>query len=367
MNNIASKRIGFLVTGSEITSGEVLNSNSAKMAETLQDWGMAIGEHILCDDSLENIESAFEYLLSRHAAVITSGGLGPTSDDVTRLAIANVLKQKLVFYAPSWQKITARFAKRKLPIPENNKQQALFPENAAILNNDHGSADGCFLHIDDKLVFMLPGPPNECLPMFNEQVFPMLKTEGFASPLRLFRWRLMGVSESAIAAALDPVAAEFDMEFAYRAGYPFVDIKLMLNPHHKNHSKILLGVEKIVKPYFATHLNETLTEQLHDLLLEKKLSLFIEDHATHGYFLRKMALPDTALSPLKHTADVAVQIEGLSHFWQDTPSEMLDECHVTIIIAGKTEHFTRSQILLRGQETLDYVAEFSALKILSML
>ncbi len=366
MSKIASKRIGFLVTGSEVTSGEILNSNSAKMAEILQDWGIAIGEHVLCDDGIKSIEDSFRFLLSRHDAVITSGGLGPTSDDVTRIAIANVAKQRLQFYEPSWQKIVNRLSERKLPIPENNRQQAFFPEHATVLPNINGTADGCVLTIEDKLVFMLPGPPRECLPMFKDQVFPMLNEQGFASSLRLFRWRLMGVSESAIAEKLELLAEEFDINFAYRAGYPFVDVKLMLNPHTKNHAKILFRVEQIVKPYFATHLNKTLTEQLHNLLISSQRKIFVLEDATHGYFSQKMALPETNLAKFKEDADIIVSIKGLPHFWKGEKA-VFDECSVQIIESNHKEEYFSSQVLLRGQETLDFVAEFTALKILKLL
>lgn len=367
MNNLASKRIGFLVTGSEVTSGEILNSNSARMAETLQEWGMTIGEHLLCDDGADNIEAALRFLLDRHDAVITSGGLGPTSDDVTRLAVSKVSEHRLVFNEASWKKIVDRLSKRHLPIPENNRQQAFFPEGSQILKNDNGTADACLLYVGEKLVFMLPGPPRECLPIFQEQVFPVLKEEGFSTPLRLFRWRLMGVSESFIAESLNPISEECDIEFAYRAGYPFVDVKLMLNPHNKNHSKILLRVEQIVKPYFATHLNALLTKQLHDLLIESQRKIFVEDHATHGYFLQKMALPEELIVPYKENADVSMIIEGLKHFGADNSKEVFDECHITITNNHKTEEHRYDKILLRGQETLDFVAEFTALKVMNML
>lgn len=367
MNKIVNKRIGFLVTGSEITSGEILNSNSAKMAETLQEWGIAIGEHILCDDKLANIESAFRFLLDRHDAIITSGGLGPTSDDVTRLAISRVAGQNLVFNEASWKKIVDRLAKRNLPIPENNKQQAFFPEEASILKNDNGTADGCVLEIGNKLIFMLPGPPRECLPMFEAQVFPILKEQGFTSPLRLFRWRLIGVSESAIAEALDPIAEEYEIEFAYRAGYPFVDVKLMLNPHNKHHSKILLQIEQTVKPYFATHLNELLTKQLHDLLIETKRKLFIEKDATRGYFSQKMVLPEENTARFRDEADIVITINGLNRYWGDSQGEVFDDCEVEISTSQKRESHSHSKVLIRGKETLDFVSEFSALKILKLL
>lgn len=368
MNKPANKRIGFLVTGSEITSGEIFNTNSAKMAEALQEWGVMLGEHILCDDNPINIEASFRFLLERHDAVITCGGLGPTSDDVTRIAISKVAGQKLIFNEVSWNKIVMRLSKRNLSIPENNRQQAYFPEQAKILPNEQGTADGCMLTIDDKLVFMLPGPPRECMPIFENQIFPfLLKENGFTSPLRLFRWRLMGVSESAIAECLEPLAQEFGMSFAYRACYPFIDVKLMLNPHNKNHSKLLLRIEQRVKPYFATHLNETLTKQLHDVLIDTNHTIHVEDHATCGDFLQKLELPHALLSTFKENADIAVTLTGLKRFWENDPNAVFDEVTVEIAIDHKEEVFSVKNVLVRGKESLSFVSEFTALKVLQML
>lgn len=369
MSKTVNKRIGFLVTGSEITSGEVLNSNSAQMAQQLQEWGMILGEHILCDDGLLNLESAFRYLLDRHHVVITSGGLGPTSDDVTRLAISNVLEQKLVFHEPSWNKIIDRLSKRNIPIPENNRQQAYFPEKATILSNENGTADGGMLKLDDKFVFMLPGPPRECAPLFEKHVFPFLMQEnGFASPLRLFRWRLMGVSESVIAELLEPLEAEFDMNFAYRATYPFVDVKIMLNPHNKNHARLLIRIEQTVKPYFATHLNEMLTKQLRDVLIETKRSIFVEDRATKGDFLQKLDLPAELIVPFKEGAGVSVTLSGLDKFWAQDSHSIFDSLTVDVFISQqKKERFEMNNVLMRGKETLTFASEFTALKILHLL
>ncbi len=368
MNKNVRKRVGFLVTGSEITTGEIINSNSAALAALMQEWGMDIGEHLICDDHESNIEASLSFLLQRHDAILTIGGLGPTSDDVTRLAVANLAGQKLVFYEPSWQKIVDRFAKRQIHIvPQNNRQQAFFPATAQILPNPHGTADGCSLEIEGKLLFMLPGPPGECLPMFKEYVLPQLQASGFNSSLRLFRWRLLGVGESTIAEALEKLAAEYHLEFAYRAHYPFIDVKLMLDPYIKYHNKILAQVEMIVRPYFVTHLNIPLTQQLIDFITQTKQTLHIDDAATRGYFLQKISSLQTEKLlhfPTSAEADFKVDIRGLEHFWSGSSEQATTHFEVEITHRKKSHHF-ESTVLLRGQETLEFVAEFVAWKILS--
>lgn len=368
--NKTAKRIGFLATGSELTTGEILNSNSKAMAALMQEWGMNLGEHLICDDQRANIKAALQFLLSRHDAVITTGGMGPTSDDVTRDVVADIAGKPLIFHTPSWEKIIKRLTRVNLPIPENNRQQAFFPEGAKIIDNPNGTANGCLLSIANKMLFMLPGPPKECLPIFREFVLPSLREHHFHSPARLFRWRLMGVSESVIAEQLEVLAKEFDIEFAYRAAYPFTDIKLMLDPHCKNHSKILTQVESLVRPYFATHLDQALTAQLKHYLREKPLTLFIEDGATRDYLLQK--LMDTATESLlvkqAEKADFHVKITGLKEFWNKNkdPDCSIDHFELSIHFQGKTYQH-KAQVFLRGEETLEFVAEFVALKILNLL
>ncbi|MDF2691513.1 MAG: hicd [Gammaproteobacteria bacterium] len=205
MSITTAKRIGFLATGSELTTGEILNTNVQAMAQTLLEQGTEIGEHVIVDDREANILSGLEYLFRQHDAVIVSGGLGPTSDDRTRFAISRFCNQALEFNEASWQRIVDRLSKRNIPIPENNRQQALFPHHATIFPNLNGTADGCFITCHNKLIFMLPGPPRECLPLFDQYVMPILKSHEFFSHRKLYRWKLMGASESAIAEQLEEI------------------------------------------------------------------------------------------------------------------------------------------------------------------
>jgi nicotinamide-nucleotide amidase len=367
MNKAASKRVGFLVTGSEIIAGEILNTNSPNMAAIMQEWGMNLGEHLLCNDRQGNIKASLDFLLQRHDAVITIGGLGPTSDDVTRLAVAEAAQQALVFNEAAWQKIVDRFAKRNMGnIPQNNRQQALFPERASIIPNPNGTAAGCHLKIGDKYIFMIPGPPSECLPMFKAAVLPHVQENGFQSSLRLFRWRLLGVGESTIAEQLESLSVEHDLEFAYRAHYPFIDVKLILDPHIKYHSKILSQVELIVKPYFVSHLDTPLTQQLSDFLIQSKMTLAIDDQATRGHFLCKVNLPgaESLIRGPHEQADFHLEIKGLNHFWDDHTDQVMTDFEITVTYRKKVHTFKRD-VLLRGHETLEFVSEFSAWKILS--
>ena len=362
-----AKRVGFLATGSEITTGEIINTNTQEMATQLQDFGIHTGEHLIADDHYQNIEASLKFLLARHEAVIISGGLGPTSDDCTKDVVAKLAEKPLVFHETSWEKIVARLSKRNLPIPENNRQQAYFPESAEVIVNANGTADACYLTIGNTLVFLLPGPPRECLPIFEAEVLGLLLKKGYPTAKRLFRWRLMGVSESKIAELLQPYVEEHGLEFAYRATYPFVDIKLFVAPNNKSHKKIIFEIQALVQPYFVTHLNELMQDQLKYHLQQHPMSIYIHDEATFGALQQALMSPETrhCFVDKNNKADLEIYIRGLNDYWKMSDRALTD-VQLELKAGNKDANFS-SSTLLRGPETLQYVIEFAAWKILNFI
>jgi len=234
------KRVGFLATGNELTQGEILNTNSQIMARSLLDHGITLGEHLVVDDQEDNLIAAFNFLLSRHDAIISTGGLGPTSDDLTREALAKLLQLDLIFNPPSYDRLIHRLAQSPryqsvAQIPISNRKQAYFPEGAEIFPNLNGTADACRVILNhQKYIYLLPGPPLECLPIFEQYIIPELLSQNFGSTKRLHRWSLQDVSEALIAELLERELAEelteFNLKFGYRAHKPNLDVKLLLNP-----------------------------------------------------------------------------------------------------------------------------------------
>ncbi len=361
------KRIGFLATGSELVGGEILNTNGQRMAQQLIDLGCELGEHIVVDDNEQNIRRSLQFLLDHHAAVIISGGLGPTSDDRTRYLVAELAQEALTFYEPSWQRIVDRFTLRGLTIPENNRQQALFPKNAVVFANDHGSADAAHVMCQGKSVFMLPGPPRECLPIFEVSVKPALIAQGFTSDQRLYRWRLLGASESVIAESLDKHLIPYQLAVAYRASYPYLDIKLRLKQSDPI-DEIKDVVEHLVKPYLVTTEHSNISTQLMHALAVSKVRLTICDLATQGDLAKQLinAKNQQAIQFVDQPSDLprdhAVLIEGLESFWRVQPNQHRTSLRVTLRDRGHEQLFEQV-IYLRGQESLVAAIEFAAHRI----
>jgi nicotinamide-nucleotide amidase len=245
-------KVGFIATGDELTHGDILNTNAQSMVKKIYPFGLAIGQHVLVNDDENEIVNALHYQLTYHDIIILSGGLGPTSDDKTRFALSQCIGKTLLFNEANWKKIVTRLEKYNRPIGDHNRQQALFPEDAIILDNLNGTAAGCSVEYKGKTIFMLPGPPNECLPMFEQYVLPVLQK--FSSPQYRFKYLLTGVSEGDIAAELDAAVAHLNCRTGYRVNKPELEFKLSTN-NKTNFEEAKKLVEVIVAPYLVTKIN----------------------------------------------------------------------------------------------------------------
>jgi nicotinamide-nucleotide amidase len=175
--------IELINTGSELMLGRVLNTHQQWLCRQLADLGLVVTRQVAVDDTPEAITGAVREALERAGLVITTGGLGPTSDDRTRDAIAALLGRSLRRDEAVLAHIQSYFASRKRALPESTQVQALVPEGATVLMNRFGTAPGLVLRTPAAgeanrpgLLIMLPGPPRELRPMFTHQVAPMLQS-----------------------------------------------------------------------------------------------------------------------------------------------------------------------------------------------
>ncbi|MEM9242552.1 MAG: molybdopterin-binding protein [Pseudomonadota bacterium] len=247
-NKTINKSVAILLTGDELVNGEIIDNNGHQIARYLFDHAIANGMRLNCSDDQEALELSMRFLLRHHQALITTGGLGPTSDDRTRFALANITGQTLRFDEESWQRITERLHKVRVSPIGTNKQQALFPESARVIPNFQGTASACELRYQDKLIFMLPGPPAECMPIFESEVLPRLIEEGFCCDLYREKWQLTGIGEGNIAAQLDPLLEQYDFILGYRAHKPYIDLKITCDDAQV-FKAVKAKIEALIKPY----------------------------------------------------------------------------------------------------------------------
>ena len=354
--------IGFLGTGDEITTGDILNTNTPALAREIYALGFAIGSHLICGDNQDAIESSVNFLLSEHNVVMTVGGLGPTEDDKTMAAVSSFGKCTLIFNEESWQRICQRIAKRFSVVSENNKKQAYFPQGAKILINQHGTADGCYLRFkNNKHLFVLPGPPHECMAMFHSFVVPVLKDLGGCKKRQIYYWQLLGASESEVSSQLQPLALEYGENLGYRATWPYLEIKLHSDSPKDKLTALINKIDVIIAPFIATATRETASQSLKKRLAMGDVEIMIQKDVTKGYICSHLLqlLPQHIKNPRFR---ITLSTEGMLQFWQKNKA-VIDDITVKINFTDHQnkrciEKTRKTQFITKGKNSFVFAYEW---------
>lgn len=188
--------VELICVGTELLLGNIINTNAAYMSEKCAMLGLSMYYQSVVGDNPERLKELLQTAKKRSDVIILCGGLGPTQDDLTKETAAKVMGKQLVEDARARQEIEAFLTKRSRKITENNWKQALVPEGSIVLYNPNGTAPGVIIEEENTRLILLPGPPNELVPMFEEQVYPYLnelQPEVICSKMI----KLCGIGESA--------------------------------------------------------------------------------------------------------------------------------------------------------------------------
>ncbi len=216
-----------LSIGTELTRGELVNSNATWLSEQLTALGFSVLEHVTVDDDIPRIIAAVKELAARHQVVVSTGGLGPTTDDLTTQAVADALGVGIERDPATVDKLhkLASFFGRVLP--PNNMKQADFPVGSEILLNDEGSAPGFAVKIGQARLFFMPGVPKEMQHIFSTRIVPRVAELAERNSHQI-HFRTFGTTESAIGQALDGVEEQHPgVTIGYRASFPEVELKVL--------------------------------------------------------------------------------------------------------------------------------------------
>lgn len=189
-------RTEIIAVGTELLLGEIVNTDAPMIAQGLAELGIGVYFQTVCGDNPDRLKSVLEVAKQRADLIITTGGLGPTADDLTKETIAAAFGKGLVRDEESMARLREHFKGRTMT--KNNEKQADVPEGCTVFQNDWGTAPACAFEGEGCLVIMLPGPPRECRPLFREKVMPFLeKRRGGALCSRYVKVFGMGESEMA--------------------------------------------------------------------------------------------------------------------------------------------------------------------------
>ena len=280
--------VELISVGTEILMGNIVNTNAAWLAKECAALGLSCFYQSVVGDNEERLKEQMKTSLERSDIVILTGGLGPTTDDLTKETAALLMGKKLVTDQHSLERVKAYFRVRGIEMTENNKKQALVPEGARVLDNDNGTAPGLILESGEKCMILLPGPPNEMKPLFEAQVKPFLKA---LNPCILYSRtvKLCGIGESKAAAMVqDMIDTQENPTIAPYAKTGEVHFRVTAQAQNEKEGKKL--VKPVVKELkhrfgqsvFATKEEETLEKALADLLLEKGLMISFAESCTGG-------------------------------------------------------------------------------------
>jgi nicotinamide-nucleotide amidase len=289
--------IELINTGSELLLGRVLNTHQQWLCRRLADLGHVVARQIAVPDTAKDIQQAVREALSRVDLIIVTGGLGPTSDDITRDLIAQLLGKKLVRDETVFTHIKNYFAACQRPMPANNDVQAMVPEGAVVLPNPNGTAPGLAMEVKPNSfraegkpswLVMLPGPPRELRPMFDDFVTPVLQREfPLEVPFVCRTLRTGGVGESAVQEKIQPPLAALvadGLEVGYCARVGQVDVRL--TAHGADAENIVRAGEAIVQQILGANIygldDEEIEQVVVRLLTEKKKTLALAESCTGG-------------------------------------------------------------------------------------
>ena len=246
--------IELISIGTELLSGRTLNSHAQTLGAALSEIGLSLSRDTTISDSIKTIQSAVREAFERVDIVIVSGGLGPTSDDITRDALAEFFDRGIVTSSSALEEIKKRYAARGVPMNPASERMALILEGAETLLNSAGAAAAQRLEPEaGKTLFVVPGPPNEFAAVLNDHIVPWLqKTFPDASPLELRVLTTQGIGESAIVTLLEAEKFQcLELSIGFYPGSGKVEIRLSAP---KEKAALLDETERTLKLLLHDHL-----------------------------------------------------------------------------------------------------------------
>jgi len=323
-----SVKAEIIAIGSELLTPDRVDTNSLFLTEQLNRLGIEVVRKLVVGDQRGQIRDSFREALGRAELVISIGGLGPTEDDLTREALAELLGRRLILNEAILLGIQARFRRLGRQMPEINQRQAMVPEGAIVLENSQGTAPGLWLETDGRIVILLPGPPQELKPMFTQEVEGRLAWRTTAVRLYKRELRVAGMAESDVEQRIAPIYTRYpDAQTTILASPGEVQIHLRAWSADATAAEKLLKemVERVVmalgENIFTTK-GESLEEVVARDLNLNGATIAVAESCTGGLLAQRLtSIPGSSSYFL---GGVVCYSNDLKRVWVDVPADLLE-------------------------------------------
>ena len=280
-------KISLLLTGNELMSGDTVDSNSAYIAQSLKDLGlMPIIKKVVGDD-LPLLVSSIQELSKVSDVLVVNGGLGPTVDDLTALALSQAIGEPLQRHPDAYAKLDEWATRLGFVLTESNLKQANLPASCDIIDNPYGSAVGFSCNYNDCLILCSPGVPSEFKPMVEEQLLPMIRERGnVQTAIKITRLRVFGIPESGLQDTVDRIFPDWpeNVELGFRVQMPVVEVKIATIGDELNSLNELWA--KKFEQHFADYVigydGLRLSQALNNALLKNNKTITTAESCTGG-------------------------------------------------------------------------------------
>lgn len=263
INAPAVTRTACVITiGDELLSGQYQNSNQQHLSQLLAAADYQVRLQIVCADNIRQISRILNACCGQNELVVVCGGLGPTSDDKTREAVANAVNHPLIHHENVWVTIQQQLRKLGVPDDKSNRLQALFPSGSRILANPSGTAPGFYISSGGSQVVALPGPPSQALPMLESYLSLTNKREAGKNK---YDWMLIGISEGEVESKVRELLpfTEWDIHFLWKS--PYVLMQIETPPSQPMQQSILNTLDEIFQAHLVSKNNKTAVNLLNDV------------------------------------------------------------------------------------------------------
>ena len=316
-----------IAVGSELLTPDRLDTNSLFLTEELNKLGIEVVRKTVVGDNTELLREAFRDALNRVPLIVSSGGLGPTQDDLTRETVADLLDRKLRRNDEIVRDIQARFRGFGREMPENNVRQAMVPEGAEILANPRGTAPGLWIEDAGRTIALLPGPPRELKPLFQEEVLPRLLRRVSGVRMHHRELKVTGLGESLVDSRIAPIYKRYpEVSTVVLASPGETQVHLRMWTDDTQHAQKTLdeisqAFEIALTDRIFSQDGATMEEVVAGLLTRHQATIAVAESCTGGLLAER--LTSIAGSSSYFLGGVVCYSNELKTAWADVPPELI--------------------------------------------